>query len=64
VTGTPAALPPLAQATDGASPDDRARPGLKLTGQACHRPSDRRRDGRTPGATFVHIASLAYLDFG
>jgi len=25
-TGTPLALPPLAQATDGASPDDRARP--------------------------------------
>ena len=53
----------LAQATDAASADDRARHGLKLTGQACHWPSARR--GRPePSAAFVQIAFLAYLGFG
>ena len=62
-TGTPAALAPLAQATDGARPDDAARPGFRPTGRVCHRSSARRGDGRTPNATFAHLASLAYLGF-
>jgi len=53
-------MPSLAQATDGASADDRARHGLKLTGQACQWPSARR--GRPePSAAIVQIAFLAYL---
>src|SRR5215470_18169902 len=63
-TGTPAALRLLARATGGASPDDHVRPGLRLTDHPCHRSSARRGDGRTPSATFAHIAFLAYLGFG
>src|SRR5215470_19266155 len=36
-------------------------PGFRLTGQACHRFPARRGDGKTPSATFAHIAFLAYL---
>src|SRR5215469_7936774 len=60
-TGTPAAL---AQATDRASRDDAARPGLRPTGRGCHRSSARRGDGPAPSATFAHLASLAYLGLG
>jgi hypothetical protein len=56
-------MPSLAQATDGANADDRARHGLKLTGQACHWPSARRRRPE-PSAAFVQIAFLAYLGCG
>src|SRR5215470_3227561 len=60
-TGTPAAL---ARATDRASHDDAARPGLMPTGRGMPPSSARRGDGRTPSATFVHLAFLAYLAFG
>ena len=63
-TGTPAAPAPLAQATDGARPDDGARPGFRPTGRVCHRSSARRGNGQAPSAAFAHIASLAYLGFG
>ena len=60
----PAALPSLAQAYGGASPDGHARPDPGLTGPPCHRFSAGRGDGRVPSATFAHIAFLAYLGFG
>src|SRR5215467_13715441 len=62
--GTPPPPAPLARATDGARPDDAARPGFRPTSRACHRSPARCGDGRTPSATFAHIASLAYLGFG
>src|SRR5262249_10263773 len=37
--------------------------GFRLLDQACHRSAARRGDGRTPNATFVHIAALSYLGF-
>jgi hypothetical protein len=57
-TGTPVTLPRPARATDGARPNDRARPGLRLTGQPGHRSSARRGDGQAPSATFAHTALL------
>jgi len=62
--GTPAALPPRARATDGTGRGHHARPGLRPAGQAGHRPSARHGDGRTPCATFAHIAFPGYPGFG